>query len=420
MMENAESLTQRPATDLLDVAARRADFPVLHQLVHGKPLVYLDNAASAQTPQSVIDAIVHFYRNDYANVHRGVHILSQRATESYEHARGVVQGFINAEHEREVIFTKGTTEGINLVAFGFGERYVTAGDEIVVSAMEHHSNIVPWQLMCKRKGAILRVIPMDDCGELCLDALPSLLGPKTRLVSVVHVSNALGTVNPVEEIIAMAHARGIPVLLDGAQAAPHQRVDVMALDADFYVFSGHKVYGPTGVGVLYGKSEYLDALPPYHGGGDMIARVTFEETLFREIPHKFEAGTPNVAGVIGLGAALEYIERVGIERIAQHEATLLHYATERLSTIPLARVIGTAKKKAGVLSFNLDGIHSHDVGTILDRLGVAIRVGHHCAQPVMAHYGIPSTARASFGMYNTLEEIDCFVDALHRVVEVFS
>ncbi len=403
-----------------DVQRIREDFPALAQTVHGKPLVYLDNAATSQKPQAVIDAVSRFYSADCSNIHRGVHLLSQRATEAYEGARARVQRFINARDVREVIFVRGTTEGINLVASAYGRKQVGPGDEIVISAMEHHSNIVPWQLLCEEKGARLRVIPINDDGDLLLDEYETLLGPKTKLVSVVYVSNALGTINPLERIIELAHRWNVPVLVDGAQAAPHLTVDVQALDCDFYTFSGHKAYGPTGVGVLYGKAALLEAMPPYQGGGDMIRSVTFEKTSYNSLPYKFEAGTPNIAGGIGLGAAIEYVEGVGLSTVARHEQELLAYATEALREIPGLRLIGTAVEKASVLSFVLDGVHPHDIGTILDREGIAIRTGHHCAQPVMKRFGIPATARASLAMYNTREEVEALVKGLHQVRKVFA
>ncbi len=397
----------------------RPDFPFLQQRVNGKPLVYLDNAATSQKPQAVIDAIAGFYTSGCANIHRGVHTLSQRATEGYEQARLKAMHFLNAADSREIVFVRGATEGINLVAQSFVRPRLGAGDEVLITAMEHHSNIVPWQMVCGDKGAHLRVAPMDDRGELILEEYERLLGPRTRFVAISHVSNALGTVNPVREMVAMAHRRGIPILLDGAQAAPHVAVDVGGLDCDFYVFSGHKVYGPTGVGVLYGKAALLEAMPPYQGGGDMIASVTFEKTEYNVIPYKFEAGTPHIAGVIGLGAAIDYMEGIGLEEMAAHESELLHYATAAVSAIPGVRIIGTARRKAGVLSFVLDGVHPHDIGTILDQEGIAIRAGHHCAQPVMQRFGLAATARASFAIYNTAEDVDALVRGVHKVREIF-
>jgi cysteine desulfurase/selenocysteine lyase len=397
----------------------RADFPILRQTVHGKPLVYFDNAATSQKPQAVIDAICGFYTRDCANIHRGVHLLSQRATEGYEESRGKVQRFLGAAAAHEIVFVRGATEGINLVAQSFVRPRLAPGDELLITAMEHHSNIVPWQMIEEEKGARLRVAPIDDRGDLILEEFERLLGPRTRFVSVTHVSNALGTVNPVNEIVRMAHARNVPVLVDGAQAAPHAAVDVRQLDCDFYVFSGHKVYGPTGIGVLYGKAALLESMPPYQGGGDMISSVTFEKTTYNTLPYKFEAGTPHIAGVIGLGAALDYVQGIGLENIAAHEGELLCYATGAVSTIPGLRIIGTARRKTGVLSFVLEGVHPHDVGTILDQEGIAVRTGHHCAQPVMARFGVPATTRASFAMYNTVEEVDALVHGLHKVREIF-
>ena len=404
----------------LDVARIRSDFPILKQTVNGKPLVYLDNAATSQKPQSVIDALVRYYTTENANVHRGVHTLSQMATDDYEEARSKVRRFINAGDDREIIFVRGTTEGINLVAQTFGRQNVQEGDEIIISAMEHHSNIVPWQMLCEERGAKLRVIPINDAGELLIDEYEKLLNPRTKLVSIVHVSNALGTINPVKQIVDMAHAQGVPVLLDGAQAAPHGTVDVSDLDCDFYAFSGHKVYGPTGIGVLYGKAELLEAMPPYQGGGEMIKSVTFEKTIYNILPHKFEAGTPNIAGPIGLGVAIDYITDLGLDRISAYEHQLLEYGTELLSGLSNIRMIGTAKEKSGILSFVMEGVHPHDIGTILDTEGIAVRTGHHCAQPVMERFGIAATARASLAFYNTKEEIDALVKGIDQVLEVFS
>ncbi|MBI2458049.1 MAG: cysteine desulfurase [candidate division NC10 bacterium] len=398
----------------------RQDFPALQVRVHGKPLVYLDNAATSQKPQVVIDRITRYYLSENSNIHRGVHFLSDLATQAYESTRDRVRQFLNAAHDREIIFTRGTTEGINLVAHSFGRSRVRAGDEVVISAMEHHSNIVPWQMLREEKGATLRVIPVNDAGELLLEEYERLLCDRTRLVAVTYVSNALGTVNPVKQMIATAHRRGIPVLVDGAQAAPHLAVDVQDLDCDFYAFSGHKLCGPTGIGILYGKADLLESMPPYQGGGDMISAVTFEKTLYNSLPYKFEAGTPHIAGVIGLGAAIEYVQRIGLPRIAAYEADLLAYGTELLSAIPGLRIIGTAKEKASVLSFVLDGIHAHDTGTILDHEGIAIRAGHHCAMPVMKRFGVSATARASLAFYNTREELDALAKGLHKVIEVFA
>lgn len=403
-----------------DVYKIREDFPILKQQVHGKPLVYLDNAATTQKPQIVIDSLVHYYSSENSNVHRGVHTLSERATEAYEQAREFVRSFLNAADAREIIFVRGATEAINLVAQTYGRTHVGEGDEVIISAMEHHSNIVPWQILCEQQRAKLRVIPINDDGELLLDEFEKLVSPKTKFIAIAHVSNALGTINPVKEIVALAHRWNIPVLVDGAQASPHIEVDVRSLDCDFYVFSGHKVYGPTGIGVLYGKAELLDSMPPYQAGGDMIASVTFEETLYNRLPYKFEAGTPNVAGAIGLGTALEYVKAIGLRNIAAHERSLLADATPALASIPGIRLIGTAKDKAAVLSFVLDGVHPHDIGTVLDQEGIAIRTGHHCAQPLMQRFGVPATARASFGIYNTTEEIDALVAGIHKAREVFA
>ena len=403
-----------------DIDRVRADFPILEQQVHDLPLVYLDNAATTQKPRAVIDAISNYYLSYNANIHRGVHQLSQSATDAYEAARKGVQTFLNVEDAKEIIFVRGATEAINLVAQTYGRQHVNAGDEIVVTAMEHHSNIVPWQMLCEEKGAHLRVAPINDAGELLLDEFEALLNAKTKLVSVVHTSNVLGTVNPVGRIVEMAHAKGIPVLVDGAQAVPHGGVDVRALDCDFYAFSGHKIYGPTGIGVLYGKRALLEAMPPYQGGGDMIRSVTFEKTIYNQLPYKFEAGTPDIAGVVGLGAAIEYVNGIGLSDIVAHEEDLLAYGTEALSAIPGLTLIGTAKEKVSVLSFVLEGIHPHDIGTILDRQGIAIRTGHHCAQPLMQRFCIPATARASLAVYNTAQEIDALVAGIHKVKEVFA
>jgi cysteine desulfurase/selenocysteine lyase len=397
----------------------RKDFPVLHQQVHGKPLVYLDNAASAQVPQAVIDAISKYYAHDRANVHRGVHELSQRATDDYEGARIEIQRFIGAADHREIIYTRGATESINLVAQTFVRPRLKAGDEIVISAMEHHSNIVPWQMLRDEYGAKLRIAPINDDGELLFAEFEKLLNERTRLVSINHVSNALGTVNPVRDVIASAHSRNIPVLLDGAQAIPHLSVDVRELGCDFYAFSGHKLFGPNGIGILYGKRELLEAMPPYQGGGDMISSVTFEKTIYNELPYKFEAGTPNVSGAIGLGAAVRYLNGIGMDRIAAYEKELLDYATRKVSAIPGVRLIGTAREKASVVSFVVEGVHPHDVGTVLDREGVAVRAGHHCAQPVMQRFNVPATSRASLAFYNTRAEIDALVDAIGKVKEIF-
>jgi cysteine desulfurase / selenocysteine lyase len=406
--------------DTFDVMRRRRDFPILAESVNGHPLVYLDNAATTQKPRSVIDALSRYYAHDNANVHRGVHTLSQRATDDYEAARTNIARFINARAAEEIVFTRGTTDAINLVAQSFGRPMLRPGDEIVISALEHHSNIVPWQLLCGQTGAVLKVVPVDDAGEFDLDAYGSMLGSRTRLVAITHVSNALGTITPIERIIALARAAGIPVLVDGAQAIAHVAVDVQALGCDFYAFSGHKIFGPTGIGVLYARAARLEAMPPYQGGGDMIRSVTFEKTEYNDIPYKFEAGTPNIAGAIGLGAALDYVRDVGIGAIEAHERALLAYATARVSAIPGLRIIGTAKEKAGILSFTLEGVHAHDVGTILDHGGVAIRAGHHCAMPIMTRFGVAGTARASFALYNTREEVEALVAGIERVRRMFA
>jgi cysteine desulfurase / selenocysteine lyase len=404
---------------LWDVERVRKDFPALHQEVHGKPLVYLDSAATSQKPQAVIDALVRYYSQDNANVHRGVHALSERATAAYEGARGRIQRHLNAASLREIVFVRQGTEGINLVAATFGRARVAAGDEIIITAIEHHANIVPWQMLCEEKGARLRVVPVDDRGDLIMEEYARLLGPRTKLVAAPQVSNALGTITPIEDIIALAHRQGVPVLVDGAQGVPHQRVDVQALDCDFYVFSGHKAFGPTGIGVLYAKETWLERMPPYQGGGDMIKQVTFEKTVYNDLPYKFEAGTPHIAGAIGLAVALDYIADLGLDRIAAYEHDLLVHGTEVLSAMPGVRLIGTARRKSAILSFVVDGVHAHDVGTILDQEGVAVRTGHHCAMPVMARFGVPATARASLAFYNTREELDALGRGLHKVREVF-
>ena len=403
----------------LDVERLRRDFPILGKTINGKPLVYLDNAATTQKPRVVIDAVSGYYESINANIHRGVHRLSVEATAAYERARGKVQRFIGAARPEEIIFTRSATESINLVAQAYGRSTLRTGDEIIVSGMEHHSNIVPWQILCEQVGAVLRVVPFSDAGELCLDEYEKLLGPRTRFVAMVHVSNALGTINPVGRIIDLAHRRGIPVLLDGAQAAPHLPIDVGALDCDFFALSAHKMFGPTGVGVLYGKHDLLESMPPYQGGGDMILSVTFEKTIYNKLPHKFEAGTPDIAGVVGFGATIDYLNEIGMEQIADYEQGLLEYATQVVSAIPQVRLIGTAREKASVLSFVVEGIHPHDVGTILDQEGIAIRTGHHCAQPVMEHYGVTATARASLSFYNTRAEIDTLAEGIRKAVEIF-
>jgi cysteine desulfurase/selenocysteine lyase len=397
----------------------RKDFPVLSEPIHGKRLAYLDNAATAHKPKPVLDAIRRFYEHDNSNVHRGVHLLSERATRDYEAARDKVQAFIHAAHREEVVFTRGTTEAINLVANSFARPRLKKGDEVLVTAMEHHSNIVPWQLACEATGATLKVIPITDDGELRMDEFARLLSSRTKLVAVGHVSNALGTVNPVEDIVRQAHAKGVPVLVDGAQAVPHMKVDVQALGCDFYAFSGHKMYGPTGIGVLYGRKDLLESMPPWQGGGDMIRSVSFEKTTYNDLPYKFEAGTPDIAGAIGLGAAVDYLHSIGMDAVAAHEHDLLEYATRQIQAVPGVRVIGTARRKAGVLSFVVDGVHPHDIGSLVDRDGVAIRTGHHCAQPVMERFGVPATCRASFGLYNTREDVDALVASLRKVVEMF-
>ena len=403
-----------------DVNRVREDFPILREKVHGRPLVYLDNAATSQKPQVVIDALRRYYAAENANVHRGVHYLSQLATREYEEARVKVKRLINAADTHEIIYTRGTTDGINLVAQSYGRKFLGNGDEVIISAMEHHSNIVPWQMLCEQVGAKLRVIPINDDGELLIEEFMRLLGPRTKFVSVTHLSNALGTINPVKRIIELAHSQDVPVLIDGAQAAPHLEVDVRDLDCDFYAFSGHKLCGPTGIGVLYGKADLLNAMPPVQGGGDMIASVTFEKTTYNSLPYKHEAGTPHIAGAIGMGVAIDYLTGVGLGRIADYEHELLEYATEALGSVRGVKLIGTAREKASVLSFIMDNVHPHDIGTILDQEGIAVRAGHHCAQPVMKRFGVPATARASFAFYNTKEEIDVLVDGINRVNEVFS
>src|ERR1700704_1114562 len=403
-----------------DVERIREDFPVLRQTVNGKPLVYLDNSASSQVPQVVIDRGSMYLEQEHSNIHRGVHYLSQRATTAYEGARERVKRFLNAQEAKECIFVRGATEGINLVMHGYGRKFIGAGDEIIISAMEHHANIVPWQMLCEEKGARLRVIPMNDAGELILDEYDALLNERTKFVAVTHVSNALGTINPIKEIIDRAHKYGVPVLIDGAQSAPHMPVDVQDLDCDFFAFSGHKIFAPTGSGVVYGKADLLEKMNPFQGGGDMIKTVTFEKTTYADLPHKMEAGTPAIASQIGLGAALDYLNTIDRAAATAHEEELLRYATEKLSAIEGVRIIGTAREKASVLSFVIDDIHPHDIGTILDQQGIAIRAGHHCAQPVMQRFNIPATARASFAFYNTKEEIDVLARTIEKVIEVFS
>jgi cysteine desulfurase/selenocysteine lyase len=407
------------APPVLDLEAVRSQFPALHQEVHGRPLVYLDNAATTQKPQAVIDAVESFYTRDCANVHRGVHALSQRATVAYESARTAIKSHLGASDSREIVFTRGTTEAINLVAHSFVRPRLEPGDEVLISAMEHHSNIVPWQLLCEERDATLRVIPIDDDGEIILEEYRKLITDRTKIVGLVWVSNALGTVNPVREMIEIAHAAGVPVLIDGAQAVPHLAVDVAELDCDFFAFSAHKTYGPTGIGALYGKRSHLVEMVPYQGGGDMILSVSFDGTVYNEPPHRFEAGTPNIEGAIGLAAALRYLDDLGLDAVADHEAQLLDEATRKVLEIPGIRLVGTAANRAGALSFVMDGIHPHDIGTILDTEGVAVRAGHHCAQPVMQRFNISATVRASFGVYNTNREIDALVQGLHKVREVF-
>lgn len=402
-----------------DVQKIRSDFPILNLMVHGKPLVYLDNAATTQKPQYVIDKTDNYYKKMNANIHRGVHALSQEATEAFESSRIIIKNFINALGKNEIIFTRGTTESVNLVASSYGRKNIKEGDEIIISTMEHHSNIVPWQMLCAEKNAKLKVIPINDSGEIIFEEFEKMINEKTKFISVVYASNSLGTVNPVKKIIDLAHCYNIPVMLDAAQAVNHLKIDVQQLDCDFLAFSGHKLYGPTGIGILYGKVNHLEDMPPYQGGGDMISKVTFEETTYNELPHKFEAGTPDIVGAIGLGAAIEYIEKIGLDNIARHENTLLEYATKAVSELSGLRIIGTAKEKIGVLSFHFENVHPHDVGTFLDFEGVAIRTGHHCTQPLMRRFGVPATSRASFGMYNTIEEVDVLVNGLKKILEVF-
>ena len=415
--EGRSSVTGQAA---FDVAKIREDFPILKQRVHGKPLVYLDNAATSQKPTAVLDSLARYYTEENSNVHRGIHSLSQQATQHYEDARGKVRSFINASEDQEIIFVRGTTEGINLVAQSYGRQHVGEGDEIIISTMEHHSNIVPWQILCQERGAHLRVIPINDDGELLMDEYEKLLSPRTKLVSIVHLSNSLGTINPVERIVEMAHSYGAPVLLDGAQSVSHTAIDVRKIGCDFFAFSGHKIYGPTGIGILYGKGELLESMPPYQGGGDMIKSVSFEKTTYNSLPYKFEAGTPNIAGVIGLGTAIDYVTTLGLEPISTYEHQLLEYGTQCLTGISSLRLIGTAKEKASILAFCLEGVHPHDIGTILDTEGIAIRTGHHCTQPLMDRFGVTATARASLAFYNTKEEIDALVKGIDKVIEVFN
>jgi len=418
-MSTARATALEASRALWDVERIRKDFPALHQDVHGKPLVYLDNAATSQKPQCVIDALARYYACDNSNVHRGVHLLSERATEAYEAARTGIQRHLNARSSREIVFVRQATEGINLVMSSFGRTFVGPGDEILISAIEHHSNIVPWQMLCEEKKAALRVVPIDDRGDLIMEDYARLLGPRTRLVAITQVSNALGTVTPIEEIIQLAHRQNVPVLVDGAQAVPHQPVDVQKLDCDFYVFSGHKAFGPTGIGVLYGKEAWLERMPPYQGGGDMIKVVTFDRTIYNDLPYKFEAGTPHIAGAIGLATALDYVAGLGLDRVGAWEHQLLAYGTELLRAIPGLRLIGTARRKSAVLSFVLEGVHAHDLGTILDYEGVAVRAGHHCAMPVMQRFGVPATVRASLAFYNTPAELAILATSLQKAREIF-
>ncbi len=412
--------TEISANSTFDVSSIRNDFPILQTLVRGKPLIYLDNAATTQKPQAVIDKITDYYTSGNSNIHRGVHLLSQKATKEYEDSRKTIQQFIGAAHPEEIIFTRGTTESINLIASAWGRQNIGPGDEIIISHMEHHSNIVPWQMLCKEKGAGLRIIPINDDGELIYDEYLRLINEKTKLVSVVHVSNSLGTVNPVKDIIREAHKYNIPVIVDGAQSIQHLEVDVKDLDCDFFAFSGHKIYGPTGIGVLYGKKQFLEEMPPYQGGGDMIASVSFEDTTFNELPYKFEAGTPNIAGAIALAEAVKYLNNIGIARIAKYESGLLDYAIDAIGPVSGIRLIGTARNKSSTCSFVLDGVHPHDIGTMLDVDGIAVRTGHHCTEPVMKRYGVPATTRASIAFYNTKEEINVLVKSIEKVIKMFS
>jgi cysteine desulfurase/selenocysteine lyase len=418
-MKIIDSALEPQVDSTFDVERIRADFPILKLQVEGKPLVYLDNAASSQMPQPVIDRLVRYQTSEHANINRGVHYLSETATAEYEEARRKLQQFINAGEDREVIFTSGTTDSINLVMHGYGRKFIGAGDEIILTTLEHHSNIVPWQMLAQEKGATLRIVPISDAGELLIDEYEKLFNDRTKFVGVMHVSNALGTVNPIKEMIAFAHARGVPVLIDGAQAAPHIKVDVQDLDCDFYAFSGHKLCGPTGIGILYGKARLLERMQPFKGGGDMILSVTFEKTTYNSIPHKFEAGTPPIAAAIGLGAAVDYLSGIGMEAIAAYEVALLNYATAKMSQIPGVRIIGTALKKTAVLSFEVEGVHPHDVGTLLNQEGVAVRTGHHCVQPVMLRLKVPATTRASFAFYNTMAEVDTFIAGIRSVQKIF-
>ena len=419
-MNIVEPALQSQLGPAFDVERVRTDFPILKLRVEGKPLVYFDNAASSQMPQQVIDRLVHYQTAQHANINRGVHYLSETATAEYEGSRRKLQRFLNAREEREIIFTSGTTDSINLVMHGYGRKFIGAGDEIILTTLEHHSNIVPWQMLAEEKGAKIRVVPISDAGELLIDEYEKLFNERTRFVSIMHVSNALGTVNPIKQMIALAHARGVPVLIDGAQGAPHMRVDVQDLDCDFYAFSGHKLCGPTGIGVLYGKAKLLERMQPFKGGGDMILSVTFEKTVYNSIPHKFEAGTPPIAAAIGLGAAVDYLSAIGLDAIGAYEVELLNYATEQMGDLPGVRIIGTAAVKTAVLSFEVKGVHPHDVGTLLNDEGVAVRTGHHCVQPVMLRLNVPATTRASFAFYNTMAEVDAFIAGLRTVQKIFT
>lgn len=419
-MSAIQTALKSGSPSVLDVEHIRADFPILKLTVNDKPLVYLDNAASSQMPQQVIDRLVCYQTKQHANIHRGVHYLSEVATSEFEVARRKLQRFINAQEEREVIFTSGTTEAINLVMHGYGRKFISAGDEIILTTLEHHANIVPWQMLAEEKGARIRVVPVNDAGELLIDEYEKLFNERTRFVGVTHVSNALGSINPVKGMIAFAHARGVPVLVDGAQAAPHIRVDVQDLDCDFYAFSGHKLCGPTGIGILYGRASMLEDMQPFKGGGDMILSVTFEKTIYNTIPHKFEAGTPPIAAAIGLGAAVDYLSAIGMDAIAAHEHNLLKYATDQVQTMPGVRIIGTAEQKAAVLSFAVDGVHPHDIGTLLNQDGIAVRTGHHCAQPVMQRFKVPATSRASFAFYNTMDEVNALIAGIRNVQKMFT
>ncbi len=419
-MNEIQTALKSRSSSAFDVERIRADFPILKLTVNDKPLVYLDNAASSQMPQQVIDRLVRYQTTQHANINRAVHYLSEVATSEFEEARRKLQHFINAKEEREVIFTSGTTDAINLVMHGYGRKFIGAGDEIILTTLEHHSNIVPWQMLAEEKGAKIRVVPINDAGELLIDEYEKLFNERTKFVGVMHVSNALGTINPIKEMIAFAHARGVPVLVDGAQATPHMKVDVQDLDCDFYAFSGHKLCGPTGIGILYGRAALLENMQPFKGGGDMILSVTFEKTTYNTIPHKFEAGTPPIAAAIGLGAAVDYLSEIGMDAIAAHELALLEYATEQINSMPGVRIIGTAEHKAAVLSFAVDGVHPHDIGTLLNQEGIAVRTGHHCAQPVMQRLHVPATSRASFAFYNSMDEVDALIDGIRTVQKIFT